>query len=182
MPAKRARVRGPSPTTAPDVAVVQAPAPLRVHLGAGCSAVTAAFELLTKEAGIQWVPVTLAAQHPLDVCWVLEEDAGNRAGIAAARAASVLHNVGPVLSWKSSLALLQRRCKLPRLNSFVLVGIGEVERWCRSQWTGRPKSDKAPSASGPAMSPGDGDGGASAGNTVWMLKDALSNSGSGIWV
>ena len=179
MPPKRPRVLGPSPTTATDVAVGQAAVALRVHLGAGCAAVSSAFELLARRHGIQWVAVTLPTPHPLDVCWVLEEDAGNRAGIAAARAASVLHNVGPVLSWKSSLALLQRQCELPRLDSFVLVGIDQVELWCRSQWS----SGRSPRASSPAINGGwSAAGDASGGDAIWMLKDALSNSGRGIWV
>ena len=104
------------------------------------------------------------SQPPPLFAWVhsLQRDGAEGAWVRQrATVLSQLDNI-EVLSWKSNLALLQRRLPPgapPTLDSEVILGEDHCETWCRSAFGQQ--------------------GGA---GTAWIVKDALANGGDKVWI
>lgn len=180
----------------------------RVHLGQGCDGLAASLAVLSGGEGSggsgkdeidSGVRVASVAASPgadgftwervgmldsPDLVWVLTEDESNTSTLAEATAASVLDNVGVVLSSKAGLAMLQRQSKLSHLETFVLEGADAAERWCRDRFRPDVQDSSGAATTAPPIPPDHctSPGWRGADNDLWMLKDALSNSGCGIWL
>jgi len=149
------------------------------------------------------VPTAFPGARLPRLVWVVQHelDGAAWAAVRDADAASWLRNLPMLLSWKSNLALLEQRAHRHRcgldggqdsnststtesdgcantkrratlvpdglrpLETFILAGIPDLEAWCRRRF-----------GSGIASSSG------SRNKQLWVLKDALANGASAVWL